>query len=78
MVRRVFIVSLSFFLVLFFSFFFFFFFFFFFGRRDMIGSIDFCFPKRHASLTGITTKTFKKKRWKRDDASLFFFSTREC
>ena len=45
MVRRVFIVSLSFFLVLFFSFFFFFF-----GRRDMIGSIDFCFPKRHASL----------------------------
>jgi hypothetical protein len=26
---------------------------------------------------GITTKTFKKKRWKRDDASLFFFSTRE-
>ena len=76
MVRRVFIVSLSFFLVLFFSFFFFFFFFFF-GRRDMIGSIDFCFPKRHASLMGITTKTFKKKRWKRDDVSLFFFSTRE-
>ena len=51
MVRRIFTVSLSFFLVLFFSFFFvFFFFFFFFGRRDMIGSIDFCFPKRHASL----------------------------
>jgi len=29
-------------------------------------------------MMGITTKTFKKKRWKRDDASLFFFSTREC
>ena len=43
----------------------------------MIGSIDFCFPKRHASLMGITTKTFKKKRWKRDDVSLFFFSTIE-
>jgi len=77
MVRRVFIrLSFVFSQILFPSFFFFFFFF---GRRDTIGSIDFCFPKRHASLTmGITTKTFKKKRWKRDDASLFFFSTREC
>ena len=77
MVRRVFIrLSFVFSQILFPSFFFFFFFFFF-GRRDTIGSIDFCFPKRHASLTGITAKTFKKKRWKRDDVSLFFFSTRE-
>ena len=76
MVRRVFIVSLSFFLVLFPSFFFFFFFFFFFGRRDMIGSIDFCFPKRHASLMGITKKKFKKKRWKRRRIALLFFDER--
>jgi hypothetical protein len=46
------------------------------GRRDVIGSTDFCFPKRHASLMGITKKKFKKKRWKRDDAH-FFFSTIE-
>ena len=48
------------------------------GRRDMIGSIDFCFPKRHASLMGITTTTkkFKKKNWKRRRIALLFFDDR--
>ena len=42
----------------------------------MIGSIDFCFPKRHASLMGITKKKFKKKRWKRRRIALLFFDER--